>query len=92
MFIQKSCRVHVCDMSHETLIRERIVAALAPTSLQVTVVDAASQKYHVRVVSEQFTGKSLVQRHKLVNATVKQELLSESIHALQIDAVAPGEP
>ncbi len=75
----------------DALISQRITAALVPETLELSVLDAASHKYHVRVVSQAFDGKGLLQRHKLVNACVKEELLDGRIHALTIDAVAPSE-
>jgi len=46
--------------------------------------------FHVVIVSQAFAGKSLVQRHRLVNAAL-DELLKSRVHALRISAKAPGE-
>lgn len=46
--------------------------------------------FRVEVVSAAFTGKSRVERHRLVNALLAQEI-AEGVHALAIGAKAPGE-
>lgn len=47
--------------------------------------------YTVRVVSERFRGLTRVARHRLVY-DLMAELMRQGIHALAIDAKAPGEP
>ena len=47
-------------------------------------------KIRVKVVSESFRGKSRVDRHRVVNHLLKTELES-GVHALAIEAKAPGE-
>ncbi|MCO5733652.1 BolA family transcriptional regulator [Rhizobium sp. SSA_523] len=44
----------------------------------------------VRVVSQRFAGMTRLQRHRLVNDLLKQEL-DAGLHALAIEAAAPGE-
>lgn len=46
--------------------------------------------FRVDIVSEAFSGKSRLDRHRLVNAALAQEL-AERVHALAIAAKAPGE-
>ncbi|WP_062204087.1 BolA family transcriptional regulator [Aureimonas sp. AU12] len=47
--------------------------------------------FRVRVVSAAFAERSRVERHRLVNTILKAEL-DGSVHALAIEASAPGEP
>lgn len=47
--------------------------------------------FSVRVVSERFEGLSRVARHRLVYDAL-QSIIPRGIHALAIDARAPGEP
>ncbi len=47
--------------------------------------------FRVRIVSEAFSGRSRVERHRRVNALLANEL-SGGVHALAIEASAPGEP
>ncbi|MDO1584083.1 BolA family protein [Rhizobium oryzicola] len=44
----------------------------------------------VRIVSAQFSGLSRLERHRLVNAALKPEL-DAGLHALAVEAAAPGE-
>jgi BolA protein len=50
--------------------------------------DAKETHFHVTVVSEEFKGKLPIQRHRLVNDILKEELQS-GVHALQISAKTP---
>ncbi len=46
--------------------------------------------FQIKVVSDAFTGKSRVDRHRTINSLLSAEL-ADSVHALAIDAKAPGE-
>ncbi|MEJ0094921.1 MAG: BolA family protein [Methylocella sp.] len=46
--------------------------------------------FKVKVVSEAFKGKSRVDRHRAINALLATEF-EAGVHALSIDAKAPGE-
>lgn len=46
--------------------------------------------FHIYIVSQAFKGKSRVERHRMINATLAAEL-NGSLHALAIHAKAPGE-
>ena len=86
-------------MSVETRLRERL-AALEPTKLEIADdtekhaghAGAAGGGRHFRltIVSGQFTGKPLLARHRLV-IQAAGELMHGAIHALSINAKAPGE-
>ena len=88
-----------------TGMAERIAAkletALSPERLNV--IDESHQHqghggwreggethFRVEIVSVAFAGKSRLERHRLVNGALAQEL-AESVHALAIAARAPGE-
>ncbi len=47
--------------------------------------------FRVRMVSAAFAGQSRVARHRAVNGVLKDELAA-GVHALAIEAAAPGEP
>jgi BolA protein len=83
------------------LITQRLTDAFQPQS--VKVVDeshlhaghAGSREggqthYRVYIVSGAFKGKTRIERHRMINAALAQEL-SGSVHALAIHASAPGE-
>lgn len=46
--------------------------------------------FRVRIVSKKFIGLTTIKRHRMVFAAV-DELMETEIHALSIDARAPGE-
>jgi len=46
--------------------------------------------FRVYIVSPAFQGKSRIERHRMINATLSAEL-NDSVHALAIKAEAPGE-
>lgn len=84
-------------MSLRDDIERKLRAAFAPTEV-VVADDSAAHVGHgapgahvsVRVVAEAFRGKSRVERHRMVYALFAEELKA-AIHAMQIDARAPGE-
>jgi BolA family transcriptional regulator, general stress-responsive regulator len=47
--------------------------------------------FRVRLVSPAFEGKSRIDRHRAVNTALSAELAA-GVHALAIEAKAPGEP
>ncbi|MEM5470507.1 BolA family protein [Hoeflea sp. AS60] len=47
--------------------------------------------FRIRIVAPAFSGMSRIERHRAVNDVLKQEL-DEGLHALAIEASAPGEP
>ena len=47
--------------------------------------------FRVYIVSESFKEKSRIERHRMVNAALANELAG-SVHALAIHPSAPGEP
>ena len=87
-------------MSLATEIDARLRAELAP--LDLSVRDDSAQHaghagaregghFHVAVVSDRFTGLQRLARHRLVYHCLS-DLMQRGIHALAIDARAPGEP
>ncbi|HEY5225717.1 MAG TPA: BolA family protein [Methylovirgula sp.] len=46
--------------------------------------------FRIKVVSDAFTGKSRVDRHRTINDLLGAEL-ADTVHALSIEAKAPGE-
>ena len=80
----------------EVALRE----ALAPTALAVQddshlhaghAGAREGRHFGVRVTSERFNGLSRVARHRLVYDALRN-LIPRGIHALAIDARAPGDP
>ncbi|KAH6563543.1 hypothetical protein BASA50_002574 [Batrachochytrium salamandrivorans] len=68
----------------ETLFTEK----LAPSYLQIQdTSDGCGQSYDVLIVSTMFEGKSVLQRHRLVNDTAKAEIAQ--IHAFSQKTYTP---
>jgi BolA protein len=47
--------------------------------------------FRIKVVSEVFLGKSRLDRHRQINALIAGEMGPDKVHALAIEARAPGE-
>jgi BolA protein len=88
-------------MLMKKLITEKLTAAFAPQSLDVTDEShlhaghaghrpEGETHYRVHIVSEAFRGKGRVDRHRMINQTLSSELAT-TVHALAINARAPGE-
>jgi BolA family transcriptional regulator, general stress-responsive regulator len=88
-------------MRTQDRIVEALTSAFAPQSLRVE--DESHQHaghaghrpggethFRVHIVSPAFQGKSRVERHRMINATLAAELAG-GVHALAIHASAPGE-
>jgi BolA family transcriptional regulator, general stress-responsive regulator len=86
----------------ETEIRTRLIVALEPSRLDVineshmhaghrNSPGTGESHFRVLVVSPKFAGLSRVARHRLVNETLTG-LVGGKVHALALNAFAPGEP
>ncbi len=89
-------------MSAKDRIAEALTRGLQPISLDV--IDESHQHaghmgsraggethFRVRIVAEAFAGRSRIDRHRAVNALLADELRPDGIHALAVEARAPGE-
>jgi BolA family transcriptional regulator, general stress-responsive regulator len=88
-------------MSVTGRLREKLMVGLRPTRLDVineselhaghrNSPGTGESHFRILVVSEAFAGKSRVERHRLVNELLKDELKG-GIHALALSTAAPGE-
>ena len=88
-------------MSAETRLREKLMIALEPTRLDIvneselhaghrSSPGTGESHFRILVVSEMFAGRSRVERHRLVNDLLKDEIQG-GVHALALATVAPGE-
>jgi BolA protein len=88
-------------MTRQDRMMEKLKEAFAPTHLDVADESrlhaghaghrrGGETHYRVHIVSAAFKGKSRIERHRLVNGALADELAG-GIHALAIDARAPGE-
>lgn len=67
------------------------VKALIEQGLPNAEVEVTGDGRHFEalVVMAEFEGKSLVERHRMVMATVNEQIASDELHALSIKAMTP---
>lgn len=88
-------------MTAKDTITKKLSDAFAPESLDV--IDEShlheghmghrpggETHFRVYIVSQSFAGKSRIDRHRMINATLAAELAG-SVHALALHTFAPGE-
>jgi BolA protein len=83
------------------VISQKLTEAFSPQSLNVEDEShrheghaghrpGGQTHFRVYIVSEAFKGKTRVERHRMINGILAQELAA-GVHALAIHAAAPGE-
>jgi BolA protein len=88
-------------MTTRQIITEKLREAFIPESLEVQDEShlheghaghrpGGETHFRVYIVSHAFQGKSRIERHRMINATLAGELAG-SVHALAIHAKSPGE-
>jgi stress-induced morphogen len=88
-------------MSVEQSIREKLTEAFAPEVLEVVNEShrhaghagspgTGESHFAVKVVSAAFAGKSRLERHRMVNDVLAEEM-SGNVHALALSALSPEE-
>jgi BolA protein len=88
-------------MTTRDTITNKLREAFSPESLEVSDEShlheghaghrpGGETHFRVYIVSQAFQGKSRIERHRLINAALARELAG-SVHALAIQAQAPGE-
>lgn len=88
-------------MSVEDSIREKLTRAFTPVALEIVNEShrhaghagspgTGESHFSIKVVSAAFAGKSRVERHRMVNAALAEELAG-SVHALAISALVAEE-
>jgi len=88
-------------MTTKDIIINKLREAFAPESLDVSDESQLHEghaghrvggetHFRVYIVSPVFKGKTRIERHRMINATLTAELAG-SVHALAIHAQAPGE-
>jgi BolA family transcriptional regulator, general stress-responsive regulator len=88
-------------MSAEARLKEKLLVALNPIRLDVineselhaghrSSPGTGESHFRILIVSEAFSGKSRVDRHRMVNSALADEV-GGRIHALALATYAPGE-
>jgi len=71
-------------------LEERLKGALAPTYVKIIdVSDGCGAKFDCLVVSKSFDGVALLQRHRMVNSALAEEM--KSIHAMTLKTLTPDQ-
>jgi BolA protein len=82
-------------------ITAKLMAELRPDKLEVIDEShlheghsgshpSGESHFRVRIIASQFAGQGRVARHRMINGVLKDDLASR-VHALAIEAYAPGE-
>lgn len=69
----------------------RIRESLPDAQVELKDLTGTEDHWQATVVSAAFTGKSLIERHRLVMASLADEMKGP-IHALSLEVKAPHEP
>ncbi len=88
-------------MPIEDIIRAKLVTAFEPAELEVINEShlhsghqgspgTGESHFRVKMVAEAFIGRSRLERHRMVNEVLADELAGP-VHALAVSARAPGE-
>jgi len=84
-------------MSVQSVIEQKLTAEIHPSHLQVinesgnhNVPPGSESHFKVVIVSDAFTGKPLLARHRLINQVLADELQNQ-IHALALHTYTDGE-
>ena len=84
-------------MTMQETIQTKLTHALAPTHLEVSneshmhsVPPGAESHFKVTVVTDRFTGQRLINRHRMVNELLADEL-RHGLHALALHTMTPQE-
>uniref|UniRef100_T1JBX2 BolA-like protein 2 n=1 Tax=Strigamia maritima TaxID=126957 RepID=T1JBX2_STRMM len=69
-------------------VRDKLLAGLNADLVEVEdISDGCGMKFNVLIVSKEFEGKPLLQRHRLVNSVLGEEM--KTIHALSQKTLTP---
>jgi stress-induced morphogen len=68
----------------------KIRAALPDAQVELQDLTGTADHWKATIVSGRFAGKSLIERHRIVNAALAEELKGP-IHALTLDVKTPDE-
>ena len=55
------------------------------------IIEGSESKFEVQIVSDVFTGKTIVQRHKIIYGLLDKYIQTGEIHALTIKAMTLSE-
>jgi BolA protein len=76
--------IEVIDESHKHAGHAHVTADAGKAA------KAGGTHFHIKIVSDAFRDKARIERHRLINGLLQAEFAA-GVHALAIDAKAPGE-
>ncbi|CAH8444705.1 unnamed protein product [Schistosoma turkestanicum] len=69
---------------------EQKLKSLDPLHIEVVdLSDGCGLKFDVKIISQEFEGKSLLDRHRIVHRLLEEEM--RSIHALTLKTLTPSQ-
>ncbi|XP_078287905.1 bolA-like protein 2 [Rhinoraja longicauda] len=71
------------------MARYPIKGLFPPLDVEDITAQKCSTSFKVLVVAESFVSKPLLQRHRMVNEVLKEEMVT--IHALELQTLTPGQ-
>lgn len=83
-------------MSMQTILENKLIKAIGPSHLNIENEShmhsgpATESHFKVTIVSDEFEGKMLIARHRIINEILKEEL-SGAIHALTLHTLTSSE-
>jgi len=78
-------------MISSRLIVQYLNTAMPDADVVVTDKTGVMDHYRLRVVSEAFSGKNLLDRRRMVFAALQEPMADGRIHALEIQSYTPDE-
>jgi acid stress-induced BolA-like protein IbaG/YrbA len=76
----------------EVIMRDVIINTLKEgLKYDDLIVEGSEAKYEVKIVSDEFNGKTIIQRHKIIYALLDSYIKTGEIHALTIKAHTSSE-
>ena len=73
-------------------VRSVLTSAINPTHLRILDTSGGcGAKFELYIASDQFTGQSLINRHRIVQTALTESGLMKQIHAVSIKAWLPTE-
>ncbi len=72
-------------------LREMVLAALPGAEVEVADLTGGLDHFQVTVVSPAFEGKTLIQRHQMIQGPLRPAVEDGRIHALSLKTYTPGQ-
>lgn len=77
------------DTSVRRRVAERLRSAIPDALVEVVDLTGTDNHLEARVISPAFEGKSLVERHKMIYAPLRDWIDDDTVHALGVKAWTP---